>query len=110
MFSSRRMQREAVTIAAMIGIYCRAHHHHKASLCSDCSELLEYARKRLTNCPFQENKSTCGKCRIHCYKTQMRQKIREIMRYSGPRMLLKHPYLALMHSLDGLRKKAKQPG
>ena len=29
---------------------------------------------------------------------------REIMRYAGPRMLFRHPILAIAHQLDGLRK------
>ncbi len=107
MFSSRRMQREAATIAAMLGIYCRAHHQAETGLCQDCKELLDYAEKRLKYCPFQEKKTTCGKCSIHCYKPAMREKIRQVMRFSGPRMLLRHPYLALMHTLDGFRKKTK---
>jgi hypothetical protein len=27
-----------------------------------------------------------------------------VMRYAGPRMLLSHPFLALLHLIDGLRK------
>ena len=102
--SSRRLQREAHTVAAMIRHYCRDHHHTPDRLCADCAELLAYARRRLTRCPFQERKTTCGKCPVHCYAPAMRERIREVMRYAGPRMLFSHPLLALMHLLDGLRK------
>jgi hypothetical protein len=34
----------------------------------------------------------------------MREKIRDVMRYAGPRMLLTHPVMAIAHLLDGLRK------
>ncbi|MCU0373022.1 MAG: nitrous oxide-stimulated promoter family protein [Ignavibacteria bacterium] len=30
----------------------------------------------------------------------MREKVKNVMRYSGPRMLLKHPYLAVRHLLN----------
>jgi predicted amidophosphoribosyltransferase len=102
-----RMKRERQTIEYMIDIYCRNHHYTKGELCSDCRELLEYARFRLKNCPFQENKTTCGNCPIHCYKAKMREKVRNVMRYSGPRMIRHHPLLAIGHMVDGLRK---EPG
>jgi len=102
-----RMKRERRTIECMINIYCRDHHHPKGVLCDECQELLEYARFRLKNCPFQENKTTCGNCPIHCYKPKMREKVREVMRYSGPRMIRHHPLLAVGHMIDGLRK---EPG
>ena len=103
MFSSPRIKREAETIAAMIRIYCRDH-HQSSGLCSECRDLLKYAHKRLEHCPFQEGKTTCGKCPVHCYKPAMREKIRRVMHYVGPRMLLRHPLMALRHTLDGRRK------
>ncbi|MBI4791851.1 MAG: nitrous oxide-stimulated promoter family protein [Deltaproteobacteria bacterium] len=109
MFSSRRMQREAETIEAMIRIYCREQHHGGESLCAECSELLDYARLRLQKCPFQAGKTTCGKCPIHCYRPEQREQIRKVMRFVGPRMLLHHPLLGIMHMVDGLRKKPKKP-
>ncbi|MDD2465119.1 MAG: nitrous oxide-stimulated promoter family protein [Desulfobulbus sp.] len=103
-FASRRMRREARTVEAMIRRYCRDHHHTEAALCSECDQLLVYARKRLQNCPFQEGKTSCGQCPVHCYSQEQRTRIREVMRYAGPRMLLSHPFMALMHLIDGLRK------
>jgi len=99
------MQREARTVEAMIRLYCRDHHHQPpGGLCEECRQLLAYARKRLHLCPFQEHKTTCGKCPVHCYAPTKRDRIREVMRHAGPRMLLSHPILALFHLLDGLRK------
>jgi len=88
----------------MIGIYCREKHGTRDALCDECRRLLEYAMLRLSRCPFQEGKTTCGNCRVHCYKPEMRDKIREVMRFAGPRMLRHYPLLALGHMLDGLRK------
>lgn len=104
MFTSRRMQREEATVTMMIHRYCRDKHTGTNELCSECQELLEYARKRLKHCPFQENKTTCGNCKVHCYKPGMRDKIKDVMRYVGPRMILSNPIMALQHVIDGLRK------
>lgn len=103
-FISRRMRREARTVDAMIRRYCRDHHGTATVPCAECSELLAYALKRLRSCPFQEKKTTCGKCPVHCYAPSQRERIRAVMRYAGPRMLWSHPILAFFHLLDGLRK------
>jgi hypothetical protein len=102
-----RIEREKKTIEAMVHIYCKGHHETQGKLCQECTEFLEYAIIRLDKCPFQENKSTCGKCLIHCYKPEMKEKVKKIMRYSGPRILLKHPSLALHHAWDGRKKPPK---
>ncbi|UCE97393.1 MAG: nitrous oxide-stimulated promoter family protein [Dehalococcoidia bacterium] len=99
-----RLFREGKTIEVMIAIYCRKN-HFTDPLCQQCEELLKYAHKMLDRCPFGENKTTCVKCPIHCYKPQARQKIREVMRYSGPRMIYRHPLIAIRHLVDGWRTK-----
>ena len=89
--------REERTIRAMVAIYCRRHHRQQADVCSDCAALLDYARARLGKCLFGEDKPVCASCPIHCYRPAMREQIRDVMRYAGPRMLLRHPGLALSH-------------
>ncbi len=96
-----RIEREKLVIAKMIEIYCR-HKEGNRNLCPDCTDLLEYARLRLTHCRFGERKPTCRKCTIHCYKPEMRQKMRTVMRYSGPRMVLYSPAAAISHLLREL--------
>jgi len=91
----------------MVGIYCTAHHQH-GSLCTECSTFLDYAEVRLDKCPYGEEKPTCANCPVHCYKTQYREQARQIMRYAGPRMLLRHPFLTIAHYLDG-RRRARHP-
>ena len=98
-----RMDREDRTVAVMIALYCRRWHGGRV-LCADCQGLLDYARERLQKCPFQEGKTTCALCAVHCYRTELREKIRTVMRYSGPRMLTRHPVLAVFHLLDRRRK------
>lgn len=66
-------------------------------LCTACEETLRYAQKRLSLCPFKQKKKTCRLCTTHCYKPEMRKRIQEIMRYSGPRMLFYHPLAAIKH-------------
>jgi hypothetical protein len=93
-----RHGREFRTIAAMLHMYCRAHHGGRArTLCADCAELHDYAERRLQRCPFGEAKPTCAGCTVHCYKTAMRERVRVVMRWAGPRMLWRHPMLALRH-------------
>jgi hypothetical protein len=99
-----RIIREKKTIKTMIRLYCKNNHTNEDKLCLECQELFDYALQRLEKCPFQEKKPTCTKCVIHCYKPSMRKKIRAIMRYSGPHMLLKQPILTLQHIIDGFKK------
>ncbi len=106
---SSRILRERKTVEAMIRLYCHDRHGTRdQALCSECQALATYAGERLAKCPFQENKTVCAKCRVHCYKAQMRERIREVMRYAGPRMLRRHPVMALQHLWDGLRKETRR--
>jgi hypothetical protein len=100
MAGKRSLAREEKTITVMIGIFCGDHHgESKGGLCPDCVALLDYARQRLAKCPFGPDKGPCSNCEVHCYKPQMRGRIREVMRYAGPRMIAKHPLLAIDHLL-----------
>lgn len=76
-----------------------------SSLCPQCQALLDYAHKRLEHCKFGEDKPSCTRCPVHCYKPAMREQIRQVMRYSGPRMLLHDPIMAIRHLWDFLRAK-----
>lgn len=99
-----RMRRELNTVAVMVRMYCHGQHQTR-TLCPECRQLLDYAQKRLGKCPFQDGKTTCAICPVHCYQADMRVKVRAVMRYSGPRMLLRHPLLAVRHMIDSQRKK-----
>jgi hypothetical protein len=104
-----RIRREKLTIRAMMRLYCRDFHGNRDMLCGECSTLLGYAYRRLDLCPFQEKKPTCKHCTVHCYSRSMRERVTEVMRYAGPRMLLRHPLLTLGHLLDKLRKAPELP-
>lgn len=84
----------------MVELYCRDHHGTRG-VCDSCAELLTYSDRRLDLCPYGSDKPTCANCPIHCYKAGPRARARMIMRYSGPRMLFRHPYLAISHKIDG---------
>jgi hypothetical protein len=88
----------------MISLYCHAHHHQRHGLCAECNELWTYACERLGKCPFQEGKTVCSKCKVHCYKPAMRERIGNVMRFSGPRMIYAHPIMAVFHLADRRRK------
>jgi len=101
--SEKHLSRELLTISKMVDIYC-GDHHNRDVLCENCQEFMDYAEVRLQKCPYGEDKPTCANCPIHCYKPARREQARQIMRYAGPRMLLRHPLLTIAHKLDGLRK------
>ncbi len=104
------LARELNTIRVMLGIYCRAQHGRAAiALCDECEPLFAYATKRLAACPYGPAKPTCSNCQIHCYGPREREQVREVMRFAGPRMMLRHPYLALMHVIDGRRPAPPKP-
>lgn len=104
-----RIERELGTVQAMIETYCHEQHATGNGLCPNCETLAEYARLRLQKCPFQEGKTTCAKCPVHCYKPDARQEIRTVMRYAGPRMLYRHPRMALWHLIDRQRQEPVRP-
>ena len=104
----QKRQREKEMVSQMIALYCRKHHGGKGGLCPQCRALEEYARARSDKCPFMEEKTFCSNCKVHCYRKDMAQQIRQVMRYAGPRMLLHHPILALRHVWESTREKQRQ--
>ncbi|MDO5291481.1 MAG: nitrous oxide-stimulated promoter family protein [bacterium] len=101
----KKLQREINVIETMVKIYCKGNHDHKEGLCSECNELLEYAKLRASKCPFMEEKTFCNNCRVHCYKPEMRAKVKEVMKYAGPRMLFVKPHLVVLHGYYSLKTK-----
>lgn len=111
--ASRRLRREQRTLNVMVHMYCAGNHRgagpgnsdaeRKDVFCERCSRLLAYAEQRIDRCRFGDDKPTCARCTVHCFQTDMREQVREVMRYSGPRMTFRHPYLALRHLFDRRR-------
>jgi hypothetical protein len=98
-----------MTLRVMVKLYCRRHHRGAVSPCPRCAELLAYATRRLERCVFGDAKPTCAQCTVHCYTADKRAEVRAVMRYAGPRMLLYHPILGLLHLLDGRRPAPRLP-
>ena len=105
MDTEKKRAMEASVMSEMIAIYCRGQGHTNRSpaadaapaLCPDCRRLLDYARDRIIRCPRMDVKSFCSACPVHCYSRDMREQVRAVMRWSGPRMLLHHPLMTLHH-------------
>lgn len=109
MIEHGRIARERRTVRHMVEIYCRERHQHRTDLCEQCDALYAYAMGRLDHCIFKDDKPTCKKCPVHCYKKDMRAAMREVMIYAGPRMLFSHPILAIQHFRDESKEAQARP-
>ncbi len=105
--TQQKREQEKLLVSQMIRYYCRKKHHTKQGLCDQCAQLDTYARNRSEHCPFMENKTFCSNCKVHCYKPEMREKIRQVMRFSGPRMLLRHPIMVIRHGIETYKEKKR---
>ena len=105
----KKRQKEQYVVEEMIRLYCRKKHskeeRQEGQMCPECQRLSDYAKQRSQKCPFMEQKTFCANCKVHCYKPEMREQIRQVMRFSGPRMLLYHPVLAVWHLICSRREK-----
>lgn len=99
----KNLEHEKKVLRQMVSLYCRRKERN-AALCPQCTELLEYALKALERCSFGEGKPTCRRCPVHCYRPDMRERIRAVMRWAGPRMILYHPVSAIRHLIREQRK------
>jgi hypothetical protein len=105
----RRRERESIIVQAMIGMYCRSNHGRDSNLCNECLSLSVYASKRLLSCMYGELKPVCKECPVHCYSPQMREQMRLVMRWAGPRMIYKKPGFAIVHFFDQLTAPKQKP-
>jgi hypothetical protein len=94
----KKKEKEKRTVEMMIRLYCTRHHGSKKGvLCEECGSLKAYALSRVEHCPNMATKTFCSKCQTHCYKPEMRERIREVMRYSGPRIITYSPLICIRH-------------
>ncbi len=100
---SNRIEREKRTVENMVKMYCDHNHNKIGLICCDCNELLEFANDRINQCIFHEDKPVCSECKIHCYRKDMREKIKIVMRFAGPKMIFRHPILGIRHLIDKRR-------
>ena len=105
---AKRRDREEKTISQMVALYCAGNHEPVSrtetavcgeAVCPECAQLDAYAALRTRRCRKMHVKTSCDACENHCYKPEMRERIRQVMRYSGPRMITRHPIAAIRHLL-----------
>ncbi len=109
------LEREQAIVALMIGLYCKGVHGRRSlpsrtgrpvpGPCLDCAALAAYARSRLAACPHGDAKPPCRRCETHCYRPEMRERMRAVMRYAGPRMAIRAPLAFLKHAAWLLRRR-----
>jgi hypothetical protein len=111
---TRKERKDLKVLALFTSVYCRSHHRGKQDAvapalprqdglgldrfryCPECREFLEYAVTRRLKCPL-DPKPTCKHCPVHCYRPGHREKVREIMRFSGRRLILRGRLDLLWH-------------
>lgn len=111
---TKKERKDLRLLVSFTSVYC--HHHHdvptdgvdigtessaplvagKHLVCSDCRELLAYAVARRIHCPL-DPKPVCKHCPVHCYKPDCRQRIKDVMRFSGKHLLLRGRFDLLWH-------------
>ena len=94
-----RIEREKDVVDKMIRLYC-CKKLGMRELSDEYNALMGYSHRRLDGCKFGDKKPACKRCPIHCYKPEMRDKIRAIMRWAGPRMIIYDPIAAIRHILN----------
>ncbi len=100
----KRLDREKETVKKIIQLHYKQIESEAVNDFKEYKNLIDYAFERLDNCPYGDNKPICARCEVHCYKPEMRDKIRTIMKKSGYKMIIHHPVLLLQHILDQLKK------
>ena len=109
-----KKDRDIRVLADFISIFCREKHRAESKdtflikddrlrqslgdknlvLCQGCDKLLNHGIAKLLLCPY-DPKPMCKKCETHCYASGYREKVREVMKFSGL-YLIKHGRLDLM--------------
>lgn len=113
---TRRERKDLRILALFTSVYCRAHHAVPRSalsatdeelrslpfdrypVCAECAGFLAYAFERRLRCPLEE-KPSCKHCPVHCYRPGHREKVREIMRFSGRHLICRGRLDLLWHYL-----------
>lgn len=100
-----KIYKEKEVVDLMIDIYYKKKIKKDISKRAEKEDLKKYCAYRLSLCPFKDKKTFCSNCKIHCYDKVHKELIKEVMRYSGPRMLLYHPIIAIKHVIESKKNK-----
>lgn len=95
---TEKLEREARTVSQMIELYCKKR-LNLTEVPEEYKRLEVYCRRRLEHCRWGDSKPACKKCPHHCYAPKERQMIRDVMRWTGPRMIIYSPLAAIRHIL-----------
>ncbi len=102
----KKRQDEKRLISEMIAYYCQKKHGSAAGRpWEGCLKTEGYAHPRLGPRPVTGDKNLFSPCAGHRYAPRRGGRIREVMRYSGPHMLIRHPLLVVRHALTGMQNK-----
>lgn len=111
--ANKHLERDLRLLVRFVGLYCRHRHAEaerkrlalkgferllpeKIQLCHDCSRLLGHALIKRSHCPM-DPKPQCKHCPRHCYQPVYRAQMREVMKYSGRRLVLSGRLDYLLH-------------
>lgn len=99
---TRQQKKDVRLIGKFVEVYCVGKHGAvdrlpfplpenlgEMKICSGCAEFMQYAITKRLKCPLEVEKPSCKHCRIHCYGKEERDMVREIMAYSGRKLLLR---------------------
>ena len=107
-------RKDLKVLALFTAVYCAEHHTQTRQLlqnlpqslrslekyrcCAACADFLQYAIERRLRCPV-DPKPSCKHCEVHCYRPGHREKVREIMRFSGKHLIRRGRLDLLWHYL-----------
>ena len=115
-------QKDAELVVQFTQWYCRAKHKTAVKspleyggvqegtcgsrpllLCDACATFARYARRRTMLCR-QTPKPFCAFCEIKCYRHDMAEYSRKVMRYAGPRSLFsRYCFRAIQHAIGTMK-------
>ncbi len=99
-------EKDRRTLQAIGRIYCQGNHAERgkdvAGMCSECGAAIEQTLARAEACPHG-HEGNCQDCATPCQRGEAQERIKAIMRYAAPRMLVRHPLM----TLEYLRKKVR---
>ena len=122
----REIAKDLGVLGKFVAVYCRHHHRDairepftmegmvltgtslgKRKVCPECAKLLGHAVTKRAICTM-EPKPACRLCTEHCYADHYRQRIREVMKFSGRHLILRGQLHLLFHFLERPPKDAPE--
>lgn len=96
-----RRQKKHDIVVQMVDIYCSGNKHKldENGKCADCDLLLRYSKSRTDRCPYINETLFCSNCPTPCYRPDMKERMRDLMKYAGPRLFFKRPFTVIWHMI-----------